>query len=41
MCPSKGMKRMKLILTIPLLILGVFVAFNFPELRQYLRIYAM
>lgn len=32
---------MKLSLTIPLLIIGVLVALNFPELRRYLRIESM
>jgi hypothetical protein len=32
---------MKIGLTIPLLILGVLVMMNFPELRRYLRMASM
>ena len=38
MCSSK---QMNLFLTIPLLIIGIVVAFNFPELRRYFHIYRM
>jgi len=29
---------MKLIFTIPVVIIGVLIALNFPELRRYLRL---
>ena len=32
---------MKLILAIPLLLAGLFIAFNYPELRRYVRIERM
>ena len=38
MCPFK---LMKLSLTIPLLLIGLLVIKNFPEIRRYLRIASM
>lgn len=38
MCASK---EIRLSLLLPLLIVAIFVAMNFPELRRYLRIESM
>ena len=38
MCCSKNMK---ISLTIPLVIVGILVAMNIPELRRYLRMSGM
>lgn len=38
MCHSN---KTKFRLTIPLLLLGVIIAMNFPELRRYIRICSM